>query len=65
MAKPSVTGARLIGLFLGGCLLLNYPLLHLFNLSADVFGIPLLFIYAFGAWGLIIALAAVVLSRRE
>ncbi len=65
MAKPSTTGARLIGLFLGGCLLLNYPLLDLFNRDASVFGIPLLFVYAFGAWGLIIALAALVLSRRE
>lgn len=65
MAKPSVTGARLIGLFLGGCLLLNYPLLHLFNLDADLFGIPLLYVYAFGAWGFIIAAAALVLKGHE
>ena len=65
MAKPSTTGPRLIGLFLGGGLLLNYPLLHLFRQDVTVFGVPLLFVYAFCAWALIIALAALVLNRRD
>ena len=65
MAKPSRRGERLIGLFLLGCLLFNFPLLALFNVQATVFGIPMLYTYLFAAWGLLIALVAVVMERRD
>ena len=65
MAKPSRRGERLIGLFLLGCLLFNFPLLALFNVQATVFGIPLLYTYLFVAWGLLIALVAVIMERRD
>ena len=65
MAKPSRRGERLIGLFLLGCLLFNFPLLALFNVQATVFGIPLLYTYLFAAWGLLIALVAVIMERRD
>ena len=65
MTKTSRKGARLVALFLLGCLLFNYPLLALFNVRATVFGIPLLYAYLFAAWALLIALAAVVMERRE
>ena len=65
MAKPSRRGERLIGLFLLGCLLFNFPLLALFNVQAKVFGIPLLYTYLFVAWGLLIALVAVVMERQD
>ena len=63
MAKPKRKTERLIGLFLLGCLLFNYPLLALFNLRATFLGIPLLYVYLFAAWGLLIALAAVIMER--
>jgi hypothetical protein len=50
--------------FLLGCLLFNYPLLYLFNINDRLFGIPLLYIYVFTAWGLLIGLTAAVLARR-
>jgi hypothetical protein len=65
MAKPTATGARLIGVFLAGCLLLNYPLLHLFNRDAYVLGIPVLFVYVFCAWIAVIALAALAMRWRD
>ena len=65
MAKPSRRGERLIGLFLLGCLLFNFPLLALFNVQATVFGIPLLYTYLFAAWGLLIALVALIMERRD
>jgi len=65
MTKTSRKGARLVALFLLGCLLFNYPLLALFNVRATVFGIPLLYAYLFAAWALLVALAAVVMERRE
>jgi len=49
---------RLIGLFLLGCVLFNYPLLSLFNLETRIWGMPLLFFYIFTAWALLILLAA-------
>ena len=65
MAKTSRRGERLIGLFLLGCLLFNFPLLALFNVQATVFGIPLLYTYLFAAWGLLIALVALIMERQD
>ncbi len=65
MPKASRRGQRLVGLFLLGCLLFNYPLLALFNTRATVFGIPLLYAYLFSAWALLIVLVAVIMERTE
>ena len=65
MAKPSRKGERLVGLFLLGCLLFNYPLLALFNLRATVLGIPSLYAYLFAAWLLLVALAAAIMERSD
>ncbi len=47
MNRGWITGQRLVGLFLLGCMLFNYPLLSLFNHPvSQVFGIPLLYAYA-------------------
>jgi hypothetical protein len=65
MPKASRKGQRLVGLFLLGCLLFNYPLLALFNVRASVFGIPLLYAYLFSAWALLIVLVAVIMERTD
>ena len=65
MAKQGRIGQRLVGLFLLGCLLFNYPLLALFNARATVAGIPLLYAYLFSAWALLIALAVLVMRRHQ
>ena len=57
-------GARLVALFLIGALLFNYPLLALFDRAATAFGIPVLYVYMFGAWALLIALLALVIERK-
>lgn len=54
---------RLIALVLLGALLFNYPILRLFGVEYGLFGIPLLFVYVFAAWGLFIALVARVVDR--
>jgi hypothetical protein len=56
---------RLVGLFLLGYLLFNYPLISLFNLKQLVFGIPLLYAYIFGVWLLLIVLVAIIASRES
>jgi hypothetical protein len=63
--RSSILGQRLIALFLLGCLLFNYPLLYLFNSEERLFGIPLIYIYTFTAWGALIALTALVMERSR
>jgi hypothetical protein len=65
MQKASRKGPRLVGLFLLGCLLFNYPLLALFNVQGRVFGVPLLYAYLFSAWALLIGLAAYIVERTD
>jgi hypothetical protein len=55
----------LVAAFLLGCLLLTYPLLSLFNSDAMAFGIPVLYLYLFAAWALLIALIAFAAERRK
>ena len=47
MTPKARKNKRLVGLFLLGCLLFNYPLLSLFNLETMILGIPLLFFYIY------------------
>lgn len=56
MAADAIRTKRLIALFLLGYLLLNNPLLSLFNLPRMVGGIPMLYGYIFAVWLLLIVL---------
>ena len=64
MTPKARKNKRLVGLFLLGCILFNYPLLSLFNLETMILGIPLLFFYIFTAWALLILLAAIATRVR-
>ena len=64
MNKPGIDNQRLIALFLLGWVLFNFPMLSLFNQSATLFGIPLLYVYVFAAWAVVIALMAWIVERR-
>jgi hypothetical protein len=55
---------RLVGLFLLGSVVFNYPLLSLFNLKTGIFGMPLLILYIFCAWVVLILLAAMATRTR-
>ena len=65
MAKPGRKSERLVGLFLLGCLLFNFPLLALFNVRGTVLGVPVVYAYLFGAWTLLIALVALIMERSD
>ena len=56
---------RLVALFVLGCLLFSYPLLSLFNTGGTLWGIPLLYIYLFGAWGALIALMILIVEKSS
>ena len=56
---------RFIALFILGCLLFNYPVLSLFNVAAEVGGVPVLYAYLFAAWTLLVALLAYAAESRR
>jgi hypothetical protein len=65
MTPSTVRGPRLVALFLLGVLLFNYPLLAVFNRTAEVLGIPVLYAYIFFAWAALIGLLALVVERSR
>ena len=65
MTPENKKSKRLVALFLFGFVLLNYPILSLLNINITIFGFPLLYIYIFSIWGLIIFLSALVMSRSK
>ena len=64
MNKPYIKTQRLAALFALGAVLFNYPLLALFNRAVMVAGVPLLYLYVFLAWALLIALLALVVEKK-
>lgn len=58
-----MTRARLVALFGLGLLLMNFPLLSLFSQEYLVLGMPMLYVYLYGAWALIIGLLAWLMAR--
>jgi len=60
-----IKGQRLVALSMLGCLVFNYPILELFNRSGTILGIPVLYAFIFAAWGLLIALMAVVVETKD
>ena len=65
MTPENKKSKRLVALFLFGFVLLNYPILSLLNLDITVFGIPLVYIYIFGIWSLLIFLSALLMSQSK
>ena len=65
MKRTNTRSERLVGLFLFGLLLFNYPLLALFNAPRLVLGVPLLYLWLFVAWAAVIAATALILQRTE
>ena len=64
MNKPYMKTQRLAALFALGAVLFNYPLLALFNRALVVAGVPLLYLYVFLAWALLITLLALVAEKK-
>jgi hypothetical protein len=64
MNKPYMKTQRLAALFALGAVLFNYPLLALFNRAVMVAGVPLLYLYVFLAWALLITLLALVVEKK-
>jgi hypothetical protein len=63
MTHRSVHGQRLVALFLVGWLLFSFPLMTAFDQPTTVFGVPLLIVWLFGAWLVLIAITAWMVRR--
>jgi len=63
MVRRGLTSERLIGLFLFGLLLFMPPLIGVFDRPYLVAGIPLLYLYLFVVWVLLIALLTLIVER--
>ncbi len=58
MGRPNATSEGSIATFLFAVLALNPPVLSIFSVDVFLFGIPLLYLYLFAVWALIVALVA-------
>ncbi len=63
MARHGRAAERLVALFVLGVVLLLPPVLLVFNRPERVAGIPVLYLYLFIAWALLIGLAAAIVGR--
>ncbi len=64
MPLEKVKNKRLLGLFLAGVALFNYPLLSLFNVEMIVLGVPFLYLYLYAVWILLILLVVAATKFR-
>ena len=60
--KPPPVEQRLLALFVGGCLLFDFPLLRLALAEGTLFGLPRGPLLIFGAWALLLVLLAVLME---
>lgn len=58
MPTRNIKTDRLTGVFLVGAVLLNFPLVSIFNATWTVFSIPVLYFYIFVVWAVIILFLA-------
>jgi hypothetical protein len=64
MTPSNIKNKRLVSLFLLGWILFNFPLLSLFNKTVFWFGIPVLYVFIFISWGIIIFLMVLSVHLR-
>ncbi len=65
MNGSDIASERLLVVFLLGVLLFSPPFLLIFDNSATAVGLPVLFLYLFVAWAVLIALMALVIEHME
>lgn len=60
-----VHSERLVALFLFAVLLFNPPLLQIFDSQSTVFGFPVLYLYLFIVWAILIGLLALIIESSS
>jgi hypothetical protein len=62
MLSQSYLAERLVFLFLLALILFQYPLLSIVNFGLRIAGIPILFLYVFAVWGILIVLLLILME---
>ncbi len=65
MRRSTLSAQRLVAVFLAGVVLLNYPLLSLFDQPTSWLAIPGLYVYLFVVWTGLIAVMAWISGRDD
>jgi hypothetical protein len=65
MHHSILTRQRLVGIFLVGLLLLYSPALTLFDRATELAGFPVSYLYLFGVWLLLVAVAAITVEADD
>lgn len=65
MGRHNLTGERLVAIFVIGTLVLNYPLLSIFSTTGLLGGIPVLYVYLFASWFVLIVTMALMIELRR
>lgn len=65
MRRAVLTSQRLLAVFLTGMLLLFSPIVSLFDRPEFWFGIPLIYLYLFSVWALLIIAMALIIGSQK
>jgi hypothetical protein len=65
MRDETRTRQRLVGIFLAGLVLFNYPVLATVGDRIGIAGAPALFVFLFSVWALLIVAMAFAAERRD
>ncbi|WP_260294617.1 hypothetical protein [Sedimenticola hydrogenitrophicus] len=65
MRRAILTSQRLLAVFLTGMLLLFSPIVSLFDRPLFWLGIPMIYLYLFSVWAILIAAMALIISSSQ
>lgn len=65
MRRAILTSQRLLAVFLIGMLLLFSPIVSLFDQPLFWFGIPLIYLYLFTVWAILILAMALIIGSQK
>lgn len=63
--KDTLKSQYLWAVFFLGLFLMNYPVLSMYNIPKEIFGIPLLYLMVFGFWVLLILITYLVIRKTN
>jgi hypothetical protein len=61
--RPGLAQQRLVAVFLVATLLFVSPVVSIFDRAEPVFGVPLIFLFLFAAWAVVIAAITWIVER--
>ncbi|PRY85975.1 hypothetical protein [Mongoliibacter ruber] len=63
--KETLKSQYLVTLFFAGMFLLNYPLMGIYNINKKLLGIPVLYLFVFALWLMVILLTYWIIRKTK